>query len=1505
MCSRFFSNTVFGRAQQRAEPAAPAAAAAPTTDSASARANDRLPISVVASAPDNYNGSPSFQDQNITSANKVVDEKMSVQGEEQQHLSSHEENRSSNEKGIGSSFFKPLAWVVSCLALPRFPSRRRRLLRRRRQFGPPTRCSLRLKGLPAENFGDLPKTKRKIVQRRRANITLNEATVSSQHFEEEEEEEVAIDEPTESYLESLLCAILDFFGYFEDDVEVVDDEEFDQEGEEVEYQHEVEENLSVKLFRSVFKLFTNIFAVTFAVLTFPLRLRLPSLPPRKRTRRDKHFRAGTRSSLRLKGLPAESSGIATQKRSYTSRRQRAVVESAFSDDEEFDDDVVVDYEEPEPVLQRCLNLVLDRFGYFQDDDDVEEDEEPVGEEAEGAVNIRQPSGLLNRVCLAFLLPFKFVFNLISYPLILFPWRKSCSGTFAQAAGDGSDGEQQDQLGATAARHDDRKLNFTASELTSAVFWPFVSLFNLIKITLACLRSMFSLPSRSLQLRRTADGKYFRVQEQDRPAEEVMEEVGSVKVAFFSVLNKFGYFVNLNHEGGNVTVVGAMISPLLLTFFMVKSIASTLPSCLTLPPRDFQWKKNKKGKFFKVGSRQSKRLRGIEAEYSDLTTTARRRRSRRGQGEAGPDLQDFEVDEEEEVIGIFRSIVIRVLNSFGYFHELNADNDDDHPHPETKSFGSKLAELVTRPASSFITSVTAFKTKYLSRTTEIQIEESIQISNSFPGPSRQQQLASTMDEAATGNSQGQAVVSNWRTMHFFGSAKPIGQFDSDSEDEHAGEHPVQKANANLGRIVALPFLTIWNFVQEAVRRFRSLFTTSKNVKSGDDVGTEHDAVRTNSRISRRNNLHIESDVSEDEEEVADQSSNSFFHRVSALFSGSGSQVKNAALQPAAGSRMKSYVEIPSDSLVEGEMEHEATGNGRFTHTQFRQKEGGGSTERRKLLCCILPLILLLLPLLIFSAACQIKPEVEVCQSFEELSSQAFNGAYSGYAFFDKTFSIHDFIFVPLQNGASLISSTAEQSFTVLSWFLHSAAETSENAFFFCQDSAFTFIDSVSTNAFGLKSSISGLFRSEEDVETAQNKDEEAQRTVGDILYGFVHELLFGGFQLLCNMFASILQLLTWTWSCLWSGFVNVMFGIYSVGQWFRFASPVADTNSASVVQLSSDQIVHSILESAQLRDYISQKNAEHLKAEQQHLDEAYRNLVDKFGNEELYSTVLTKENELNILRQNIFEKIQVLSVNQADLVARLKEQESRNLETPEVDRLNRKFEQLKDDIARSRREALEREKSDERGRDIKSKLSELQAKIEHLESELAVLRLEAKRCCKNETFIRELVTSHLQRWINEDFGRWNDSMLLMKKDLEETLRKVGDNLLNDILSTASVKLKTIAESEAEKTVEFILTDVVNKMAAKNFTTSRNDRDTTATSIAREEIEKMVRNALTTYDADKTGLFDFALETAGGSVVSTRCTETYVRTGASYTLFGIPIWWPSNNPRTAIQVKLFCS
>ncbi|KAM4584636.1 uncharacterized protein sun2 isoform 1-T2 [Odontesthes bonariensis] len=51
------------------------------------------------------------------------------------------------------------------------------------------------------------------------------------------------------------------------------------------------------------------------------------------------------------------------------------------------------------------------------------------------------------------------------------------------------------------------------------------------------------------------------------------------------------------------------------------------------------------------------------------------------------------------------------------------------------------------------------------------------------------------------------------------------------------------------------------------------------------------------------------------------------------------------------------------------------------------------------------------------------------------------------------------------------------------------------------------------------------------------------------------------------------------------------------------------------------------------------------------------------------------------------------------------------------------------------------------------------------------------------------------------------------------------------------------------------------------------------------------------ADK--MADFALETQGASVISTRCSETYRIRSACMTLFGFPLWYPSESPRTVIQ------
>ncbi|XP_064080466.1 uncharacterized protein LOC135197276 isoform X2 [Macrobrachium nipponense] len=68
----------------------------------------------------------------------------------------------------------------------------------------------------------------------------------------------------------------------------------------------------------------------------------------------------------------------------------------------------------------------------------------------------------------------------------------------------------------------------------------------------------------------------------------------------------------------------------------------------------------------------------------------------------------------------------------------------------------------------------------------------------------------------------------------------------------------------------------------------------------------------------------------------------------------------------------------------------------------------------------------------------------------------------------------------------------------------------------------------------------------------------------------------------------------------------------------------------------------------------------------------------------------------------------------------------------------------------------------------------------------------------------------------------------------------------------------------------------------------------------QVLKIVQDALRKYDADKTGMVDHALESAGGYIVSTRCTESYQVHQAELWLLGFPFYrYSTNNPRTVIQ------
>ncbi|XP_060795592.1 SUN domain-containing protein 1 isoform X2 [Neoarius graeffei] len=71
------------------------------------------------------------------------------------------------------------------------------------------------------------------------------------------------------------------------------------------------------------------------------------------------------------------------------------------------------------------------------------------------------------------------------------------------------------------------------------------------------------------------------------------------------------------------------------------------------------------------------------------------------------------------------------------------------------------------------------------------------------------------------------------------------------------------------------------------------------------------------------------------------------------------------------------------------------------------------------------------------------------------------------------------------------------------------------------------------------------------------------------------------------------------------------------------------------------------------------------------------------------------------------------------------------------------------------------------------------------------------------------------------------------------------------------------------------------------------------LSEEDVQLIVQNALKLYSEDRIGLVDYALESGGGSILSTRCSETYETKTALMSLFGFPLWYFSQSPRAVIQ------
>ncbi|XP_033050375.1 SUN domain-containing protein 1 isoform X41 [Trachypithecus francoisi] len=219
--------------------------------------------------------------------------------------------------------------------------------------------------------------------------------------------------------------------------------------------------------------------------------------------------------------------------------------------------------------------------------------------------------------------------------------------------------------------------------------------------------------------------------------------------------------------------------------------------------------------------------------------------------------------------------------------------------------------------------------------------------------------------------------------------------------------------------------------------------------------------------------------------------------------------------------------------------------------------------------------------------------------------------------------------------------------------------------------------------------------------------------------------------------------------------------------------------------------------------------------------------------------------------------------------------------------------------REKSEAIQKELEQTKQKTISAVDEQLLPTVEHLQLELDQLKSElsswrhVKTGCETVDAVRERVDVQVRETVKllfsedqqggslEQLLQRFSSQCVSRGDLHTMLRDLELQILRNVTHHISMT-KRLPASEA----------VVSAVSEAG-----------ASGITEAQARAIVNNALKLYSQDKTGMVDFALESGGGSILSTRCSETYETKTALMSLFGIPLWYFSQSPRVVIQPDIY--
>ncbi|XP_054362788.1 SUN domain-containing protein 2 isoform X3 [Mirounga angustirostris] len=199
-----------------------------------------------------------------------------------------------------------------------------------------------------------------------------------------------------------------------------------------------------------------------------------------------------------------------------------------------------------------------------------------------------------------------------------------------------------------------------------------------------------------------------------------------------------------------------------------------------------------------------------------------------------------------------------------------------------------------------------------------------------------------------------------------------------------------------------------------------------------------------------------------------------------------------------------------------------------------------------------------------------------------------------------------------------------------------------------------------------------------------------------------------------------------------------------------------------------------------------------------------------------------------------------------------------------------LQQLKSEWQRMTQEAFRENSMKELGR-LEGQLAALSLKQSSVADQVGLLPQQLQA-------VRDDVESQFPAWVSQFLLRGGGTRtgLLQREEMQAQLQELESKILAHV---AEMQGKSAREAAASLGLTLQKEGVIG--------------------VTEEQVQRIVNQALKRYSEDRIGMVDYALESGGASVISTRCSETYETKTALLSLFGIPLWYHSQSPRVILQ------